>query len=156
MRWACLSLFLLLCTGCSVLGASSDEEQGKSSASQAPNLGPPVISETFTLPCPATPKSTLDFEGCQQHEMLNGDKAINVVARGIFRRLDTRTARARFVRGERVWLSYRRAACASRADLFEGGSASILVFGDCAVAQNRAHLKELKAFDRRLRWKRRL
>jgi uncharacterized protein YecT (DUF1311 family) len=154
MRWACLSLFLLLCTGCSVSGPSSAEEQAKASAGQSSNLEPPVISETFTLlPCPAIPKSLLDFEGCAEHEILKGDKAINVVARDIFRRLGTGTARARFVRAERAWLTYRRAACASRKDLFEGGSASVLVFGDCVVAQNRAHLRELRAFDRRLRWK---
>jgi uncharacterized protein YecT (DUF1311 family) len=157
MRWACLSLVLLLCTGCSVLGSSSDEERATPSAAQASNLGPPVISEAFTLlPCPAKPKSTLDFEGCDQHEIREGDKAINLVARDIYRRLGTRTAQARFVRAEIAWVTYRRAACASRKDLFEGGSASILVFGDCVVAQNRAHLKELKAFDRRLRWKSRL
>ena len=154
MRWACLSLFLLLCTGCSVWGSSSDEEQAASSAGQSSKLGPPVISETFTpLPCPARPKSTIELEGCAEREILEGDKAINVVAGEIFRRLGTGTARARSVRSEGAWLSYRRASCASRADLFEGGSASVLVFGDCVVAQNRAHLRELRAFDRRLRWK---
>jgi uncharacterized protein YecT (DUF1311 family) len=152
MRWACLSLILLVCTGCSVWG--SDEDETEPSAGQASNFEPPIIGEDFTLlPCPARPKSTLDFEGCAEHEILKSDKAINVVAREIFRQLGTRPARARFVRAERAWLTYRRAACASRADLFEGGSASVIVSGNCVVAQNRAHLRELRAFDRRLRWK---
>ena len=150
---------LLLVSLCAPFLAACDGAGDRAGPAAKPpsSLEPPIISEDFTLlPCPARPKSTLDFEGCAEHEILESDKTINMVAREIFRTLATRTARARFVRAEKAWLTYRRAACASRKDLYEGGSASVIVSGDCVVAQNRAHAKELEAFDRRLRWKSRL
>src|SRR2546423_10756473 len=115
-------------------------------AASAPTLlEPPVISEGFTLlPCPATPKTTIDFEGCAEHRIRQSDRAINARVRAIFSLLNrrrSRAAQARFVRGERAWLTYRRAVCASRADVYEGGSESPVAFADCEVGANAAHLK---------------
>ena len=147
------SLLVSLCALFLVACDSAERRDGPTAAPPS-SPEPPVISEGFTLlPCPATPKSTLDFEGCAEHRILKLDRAINAVAEKIFRRLATKTARARFVRAERAWLTYRRAACASRADVFEGGSAARIVSAECVVAQNRVHLRELKAFEQRLRWK---
>ena len=140
-------LLVLLCASLLPACDSGEKRDGPAAAPQS-SLEPPVISEGFTLlPCPATPRSTLDFEGCAQHKILKSDRAINAVAGKIFRQLGTRTARARFVRAERAWLTYRRAACKSRADLFEGGSAAGILFAECVAAKNRAHLRELKAFE---------
>jgi len=125
-------------------------------AAAAPaRLQPPVVSETFTLlPCPAKPKTTLDFEGCAEHGIVRSDKAINAQVRTIFALLQKRRSRAalqRFVRGERAWLNYRRTVCASRTDVYEGGSESPVVFADCEAGINTAHLKELRIFARELR-----
>jgi uncharacterized protein YecT (DUF1311 family) len=118
-------------------------------------MAPPVISESFTpLPCRAKPKTTLDFEGCAERRIVRSDKAINDRVRAIFSLLKRRrsvSAQRRFVRGERAWLTYRRTVCASRADVYEGGSEGPVVFADCQVGANAAHLKELRTFARDLR-----
>jgi len=135
-------------------GCDSGERRDEPAATPPSSLKPPIISEVFTrLPCPAAPKSTLDFEGCAEHRIVKSDEVINAVAADIFRQLSTRTSRARFVRAERAWLTYRRAACESRADLFEGGSAARVVFAECVAANNRSHVRDLRAFDQRLREK---
>ena len=103
------------------------------------DLAPPVIAEGFTLlPCPPKPKpkSMLDLEGCAQHRILESDRAINKLVRKIFRSRSSAASRERFVRGERAWLTYRRAVCKSRADVYEGGSAAGLVFVTCVVDRN--------------------
>ena len=152
MRWACLSLIPLVCTGCSVLGASSDEEQTQPSAAQASVLEPPVISESFTaFPCPANPGTTIDLMGCAEHRILRSDEAINAKVRAIFTHLSSPASKGRFVRGERAWLAYRSAVCDSRADVYEGGSLAKVVFANCAAAENLAHLKDLRRFERDLR-----
>jgi uncharacterized protein YecT (DUF1311 family) len=125
-------------------------------AAAAPTrLKPPVVSESFTvLPCPAKPKTTVDLEGCAEHRIVRSDKAINEQVSRIFSLLEkhrSRAAQARFVRGERAWLVYRRAVCASRADLYEGGSGAPVAFADCEVGINAAHLKELRIFASELR-----
>jgi uncharacterized protein YecT (DUF1311 family) len=128
---------------------------GLSAAAAPAVLEPPVISESFTLlPCPAKPKTTLDFEGCAEHRIVRSDRAINAQVKAIFSLLQrnrSRSAQARFVRGERAWLTYRRAVCASRADVYEGGSESPVVFADCEAGINAAHLRELRRFARELR-----
>ena len=123
--------------------------------SAAAKLQPPVIRESFTvLPCPANPHTTLELEGCAEHRILRSDGAINTRVRTIFLLVErTRTAGAvaRFVRGERAWLAYRRATCESRADVFEGGTAAGLVAANCVAGANAAHLRELRIFERNLR-----
>jgi len=115
------------------------------------DLKPPVIVEHFTLlPCPAKPKSTLNFEGCAEHRILKSDQAINKQVRVIVERRSSAASRSRFVRSERAWLTYRRAVCESRADVYEGGSAAGIVFAKCVADRNLAHLKDLKTFERGL------
>jgi uncharacterized protein YecT (DUF1311 family) len=118
------------------------------------DLVPPVVSESFTpLPCPAKPKTTLDFEGCAERRILSTDKAINARVKRIFLVLQkgrSRSAVARFVRGERAWLAYRRAVCLSRADVYEGGSQGGVLFADCEADANAVHLKDLRRFQRGL------
>jgi uncharacterized protein YecT (DUF1311 family) len=146
-----LSLPILLCTG--FVGCDDDHAEKREQPSPSSitlNVGPPMISEQFTLlPCPAKPKSTLAYEGCAERRILRSDKAINERARVIYDNLSA-TGRARFVKAERAWLTYRRALCESRADLYYGGSAATLVFAKCVADENDAHLKELRAFERGL------
>jgi uncharacterized protein YecT (DUF1311 family) len=151
VRWV-LILFLsvLLCAGFADCDGGQAEKQP--STNSVSDLKPPVITEDFTLlPCPAKPKTTRDFEGCAEHKIVRSDKAINERVRLIFSRLRSRVAVARFVRSERAWLTYRRAVCESRADVYEGGSAAGVVFAECVADKNLAHLKELRAFERDLR-----
>jgi uncharacterized protein YecT (DUF1311 family) len=115
-------------------------------------LRPPTIDEHFDLgPCPAKPTSLHELEACSGKALERLDRRINAQARTVFSRLSYPTAKRRFVRGERAWLAARRAVCASRADVYEGGSGASLVYLDCSVAQNRAHLRDLTEFARRLR-----
>lgn len=118
-------------------------------------LEPPAISESFALlPCPAKPKTTLDHEGCAERKIIRSDKAINERVNEVFALLKSRrsaAAVARFVRGERAWLAFRRTVCRSRADVYEGGSAGPVAFAECEVQKNASHLTELVAFERDLR-----
>src|SRR5689334_14368242 len=94
---------------------------GLAATSAVAVAGPPVITEPFTLlPCPAKPTTTLDLEGCAERRIVATDKAIDARVRTIFALLRSRRssrAVANFVRGERAWLTSRRAVCTSRADL---------------------------------------
>jgi uncharacterized protein YecT (DUF1311 family) len=145
-----LFLSVLLCTG--LAGCDGNQAEKQPSTHSVSDLKPPVILENFTLlPCPAKPKTTRDFEGCAEHKIVRSDRAINEQVRVIFSRLRRRAAVARFVRSERAWLTYRKAACESRADVYEGGSAAGIVFAECVADKNLAHLKELRAFERDLR-----
>jgi uncharacterized protein YecT (DUF1311 family) len=145
-----LLLSVLLCSGFGGCDGSQAEKQP--STRSVSDLKPPVITESFTsLPCPAKPKTTRDFEGCAEHEIARTDQAINERVRVIFSRLRSRAAINRFVRGERAWLTYRGAACQSRADVYEGGTAAGVVFAVCVADKNLVHLKELRAFERDLR-----
>jgi uncharacterized protein YecT (DUF1311 family) len=111
-----------------------------------------VIPEGFTVfPCPAKPLTTIELMGCEEHRILRSDRAINARVRAIFSRLGSRAAKRRFIRGERAWLRYRRAACESRADVYEGGSLAKVVSAKCMADENLAHLRELKVFERNLR-----
>ena len=152
VRWV-LILFLsvLPCLGFTGCDGSQAEKQPSTHSVSEPK--PPVISEDFTLlPCPTKPKTTRDFEGCAEHRIVRSDRAINERVRVIFSRLSSRNASlGRFVRGERAWLTYRRAVCESRADVYEGGSAAGIVFAECVADKNLVHLKELRMFERDLR-----
>ena len=114
----------------------------------------PVIEEAFTvLPCPdpRSPDTTLEMHGCAQREILAADKKIDAVAKAIFGRLRGDAARRRFVKGQRAWLAFRNADCASVADKYQGGSLAGVTRLQCAAERNVQHLKEIRAFDRLLR-----
>ena len=107
-------------------------------------LRPPVIHETFTpLPCPMHPQSTLDTEGCLEHQILAGDRKIDVAARTIFFKLAPRE-RAGFVRSEREWLAYRKDSCAAESSKYAGGTLAPLLDASCQAARNRTHLTDLR------------
>jgi uncharacterized protein YecT (DUF1311 family) len=157
VRWGLLLLFsALIGTGCfGDNGGRVTEDRGEASAHLALELKPPVISEHFTVfPCPAKPLTTIELMGCAEQRLLRSDKAINSEARVIFAQLGRRSAKRRFVLGERAWLTYRKAACESRVDVYgEDASAAKVVFAECVAKANRAHLGELTQFARDLRRK---
>jgi uncharacterized protein YecT (DUF1311 family) len=121
---------------------------------RAADLAPPVIHESFTiLPCTGKPASrtTLELEGCAEHQILNTDKAIDVLERTIFHLLGTDSARRDLIAAAHAWLNYRRADCLSASDAFQGGTLSGVVFADCFVARNKQRAKDLKTFEHSLR-----
>src|SRR4051812_8648415 len=119
------------------------------SASAAP--APPVIKEGFTLPpCPPSPTTTLELEGCAEHRILKTDTVINARVKAIYRLLRTDAAKTHFVAGERAWLAYRKASCMSRSDVYEGGTLAAVEYGNCVADTNVVHIKDLTAFQKAL------
>ena len=83
--------------------------------------------------------------------MLTTDRAIGVRVKAIFGLLRSApSARATFVRGEHLWLQYRRAACTAGASSYEGGSAQPVEYLSCTVGRNKTHLTDLATIRRTL------
>ena len=114
-------------------------------------LSPPVIHESFTvLPCAGVPKdrSTLEEEGCAEHQILRTDSRIDTLNSTIFANLADDSARRQFIAGHQAWLAYRHAYCLSVSEIFEGGTEAGLVDADCVASVNGEHIKDLKEFVR--------
>jgi uncharacterized protein YecT (DUF1311 family) len=111
----------------------------------------PPIHEAFTpLPCPHTRVSTLDMEGCLERDILRTDRVIDARRRRVLALLNDDGRRA-FVRAERAWLTYRRAACEAAASRFAGGTFAGVSLAACYADQNRRHASELAATARGLK-----
>ena len=107
---------------------------------------PPVIKELFTpLPCPASPQTTLDMEGCAEKQILATDRQIDALVAAAWRQLDSAGPRASLARGERAWRTYRDASCDALYKVYDGGTQAPVAFGTCIVARNRSHLTDLAA-----------
>jgi uncharacterized protein YecT (DUF1311 family) len=118
-------------------------------AGAAAALTVPPIHEPFTaLPCTGTPshRTTAQLEGCAERQILSSDKRIDTLNRELLRGLGSPAAKRRFISGHRAWLTYRRAYCASRADVDQNGSGAPVEAATCAVALNAQHIKDLRAF----------
>lgn len=115
----------------------------------AGKLSPPVIHESFTvLPCAGVPKdrSTLEEEGCAEHQILSTDAKIDALNKTIFAELPGDPARRQFIAGHNAWLAYRHAYCLSVSDVFEGGTEAGLIDADCVTGVNAQHIKDLNQF----------
>jgi uncharacterized protein YecT (DUF1311 family) len=122
-----------------------------SAATAAKAASPPVIHELFTLlPCPAHPRSTLELEGCAEHQIVRTDHRIDAVASTIYRRLFDDAARRRFIAAQAAWLTYRKADCTSRSDQYEGGTLAGLVAAQCTADRSAERLKDLQEFAKSL------
>jgi uncharacterized protein YecT (DUF1311 family) len=122
-----------------------------SAAAVAAALSPPVIHEAFTLlSCPAHPESTLDLEGCAEHQIVRTDHKIDAVAATIFKRLQDDSARRRFISAQSAWIAYRAADCRSRSDQYEGGTLAGLVAAQCTADRSSERLKDLQEFAKAL------
>jgi uncharacterized protein YecT (DUF1311 family) len=112
-------------------------------------LRPPTIRETFTLlPCSGAPakRTTLELEGCAEHQIIKRDRGIDALNRTIFTRLGDDGARRRFIAGHDAWLAYRHAYCLSRSDTAEGGTLAGVIDADCTAQISAQHLVDLRAF----------
>jgi uncharacterized protein YecT (DUF1311 family) len=118
-------------------------------ATSAATLSIPPIHEPFTvLPCTGKPsqRTTVQLEGCAEHQILKGDKRIDTLNREVLNNLGSKAAKRRFIAAHKAWLSYRRAYCTSRADVTPGGTEAPVEAATCAVSLNTQHVKDLTAF----------
>jgi len=116
-------------------------------SANARKAGPPVIHEKFTvLPCSGKPgdRTTLQLEGCAEHDVLAGDDRIDRLAAQIYGKLNTSGRRA-FVSASTDWLSYRNAYCSAEASPLSGGSELPLAYADCLATEDGLHLSDLRA-----------
>ena len=121
---------------------------------RAAKLSPPMIHESFTvLPCTGKPRSrtTLELEGCAEHQILKTDKSIDALETTIFHLLGTDSARRDLIAAARAWLNYRHSDCLSRSDVYQGGTLAGVVFADCVVARNKQRIKDLTTFENSFR-----
>jgi len=105
-------------------------------------LQAPAIKESFT-PLPCSKDTTIGMEGCAEHMILSLDREIDSRRRSVFVRLADTPSRRHFLRAESDWLTFRRAACLSEADVNRGGTIAPLDFAECVVRLSRQHLSEL-------------
>jgi uncharacterized protein YecT (DUF1311 family) len=110
--------------------------------SESSVLRPPTLKEDFTL-LPCTHSSTIGLEGCDEHRVLTLDASIDARRRGVFVLLFDVAAKRRFIAAETAWFSFRKALCASEADVNEGGSLAPLDFALCLVHLDQQHEAEL-------------
>ena len=115
----------------------------------APTL--PRIHEVFTpLPCPhktAQRGTTMGLEGCAEQKILKTDARIRARERRAFSLIGD-TGRRAFARAEHGWLRNRSEFCHADASGYAGGSLQPVVFAECVVDVNRAHLEELASLIR--------
>jgi uncharacterized protein YecT (DUF1311 family) len=118
-------------------------------AGHTTKLAPPVIKESFTpQPCSGAPghRSTLQMEGCAEHQILRGDKQIDALNKKIFAALPSNSARRDLIAGHKAWLAYRKAYCLSASDVFQRGTVAGVVDADCTASLNGQHVSNLKVF----------
>jgi uncharacterized protein YecT (DUF1311 family) len=122
---------------------------------QPARLARPAIRGSIDpLPCPRTRAArgtTLGATACLNKRVLRTDADIDARTRTIFLLLRERTLKQRFRAAEKAWAVYREASCTSVADVYSCGSARPVLFADCLVRRNRAHLEELASFEDFLR-----
>jgi uncharacterized protein YecT (DUF1311 family) len=143
-----LSSFLAVAATVATAGLSASGPAAARPAHSA-KLAPPVMHESFTpLPCTGPPKhrSTLQMEGCAEHQILRSDKQIDTLNASIFGKLADDAARRRFISGHQAWVNYRHAYCLSVSDVFQGGTEAGVLDADCVAGVNTQHVKDLKQF----------
>ena len=145
---AAAAVALIAATAVGAAGAT----QGARPA-HAAKLSPVLIHETFTpLPCSGKPghRTTLEQEGCAEHQILRSDAQINSLAKSVFGLLHDDRARRDFNAAQRAWLNYRKTDCLSMSDVFEGGTQAGVVDAQCVASRNNQRVKDLRGFRRDL------
>jgi uncharacterized protein YecT (DUF1311 family) len=127
------------------VGATDSPRAAASSASKAPPIKPPVITESFTL-LPCNNASTIGMEGCEEHKLVADDKRIDREVGLVFTILHDNAARMRLVHAQTTWFAYQQADSRSQADIYEGGSESVVAAVVCAVNDDTARSADLYEF----------
>jgi uncharacterized protein YecT (DUF1311 family) len=140
---------ILLLAAVALAASVSVVDSATADHARATKLTPPVIHESFTLlPCRGKPgsRTTLELEGCAEHQILQTDKSIDALERTIFHLLGTNSARGDLIAAARAWLTYRHSDCLSASDVYQGGTLAGVVFARCVEARNEQRIKDLKTF----------
>jgi uncharacterized protein YecT (DUF1311 family) len=87
--------------------------------------------------------TTLDGTNCFYAAAKKADAELNNVYRHITAKLAP-SERAMLQTAQRRWVSYREANCTAEREVYEGGSASSMVYAACLEADTRQRTKELK------------
>jgi uncharacterized protein YecT (DUF1311 family) len=131
--------------GARVVFDVTSDAAAASAAKKAPPIKPPVITETFTvLPCDED--STIGMEGCEEHQLVAADKRIDREVNLLFTILHDNAARRRLIQAQTAWFAYRQADSRSQADIYEGGSESVVAGLACALNDNKARSTDLYGF----------
>jgi uncharacterized protein YecT (DUF1311 family) len=131
------------------LGSPSGPAAAATPAPRATSIKPPVITESFT-PLPCHKDTTIGMEGCEEHQLVAGDKRIDREVGLLFTLLGDNAARRRLIAAETAWFAYRKADSRSQADVYEGGTESVVVAVACAVNDDKARSSDLYSFFRGL------
>jgi len=131
------------------VGATDSPTAAASPASKAPPIKPPVITESFTL-LRCSNESTIGMEGCEEHKLVAADKRIDREVRLVFTILHDNAARMRFIQAQTTWFAFRQDDSRSQADIYEGGSESVVAALVCAVNDDNARSADLHDFFRGL------
>jgi uncharacterized protein YecT (DUF1311 family) len=144
---------VVLAFAASVGAPSAGAARTHAARTHAARLSPPVITERFTpLPCAGAPstRSTIEQEGCAEHQILTSDRKIDALNQTIFAKLSSDAARRHFIAGNAAWLGFRSKYCLSVSDVFAGGTQAPVLEAECVAGLNTEHVKDLDAFVRDL------
>jgi uncharacterized protein YecT (DUF1311 family) len=111
-----------------------------------PIVSVPPVTEAFTvLPCPShTPDTTLEIEGCAEHQIVALDRRIDAAARRLLATMSDSTGRGDFAAAQQAWISYRHAECLSESDPSAGGTLGPVAFAQCEVRIDQQRLHDLE------------
>jgi len=103
-----------------------------------------TIRESFqALPCPHKARTTVEMEGCYEHQVLAKDRTIDALNGRIYAKLSA-AGRREFIVSNADWVKYRNQACVSAASVYSGGSAHPVAYADCLSFMDGSHVSELK------------
>jgi uncharacterized protein YecT (DUF1311 family) len=156
----------LLATTAAAMALAGCSSSGSAGSAQPPTQAPPTVSstpppasplptvpgetltlpqvtESFTvLPCPHHPQTTLDIEGCAEHQIVRLDQRINDAAKALYDAMPAH-AQSDFASAQQAWVAYRRAECLSESDANAGGSLAAVTFANCEVRLDRQRASDL-------------
>lgn len=115
----------------------------------AATLTAPVIHETFTvLPCSGKvgARTTLQLEGCAEHQVVAADAKIDALNVKIFALLTSTSQQVAFTTGHNSWLAFRRKFCLSASDIYQGGSYAPVVYINCVDLIDGDHVRDLQDY----------
>ena len=135
-----------LCVGAVACSSSSSGGAAPSTVSTATAHVTTKVAEAFTLlPCPAHPTSTVEIEGCAEHQIVALDRRINARFTAISAAAADESVRQHLAEAQADWIAYRKAACTAESDKYVGGTLAPVAFANCEVRINHARLADLHA-----------
>lgn len=155
MRTPLSGLVALVAVGLALTGCSSSSSGGGTPPPASPSVSPsaaanalPTIPEAFSpvLPCPSSSpaQTTLQMEGCAEHQIVSLDQQITTVAQALYASMSSADAQ-QLVASQTAWIAQRHAACLKVYNKYSGGSLAPVAFANCEVTKDKARLAQLQA-----------